>query len=75
MDSSDSSDVIMSDRRLTVREIANIVGIRKFSIQRILTNELKMLQVWEVGLVSSEGQINVTPYFQSHFNFIAGNLT
>ena len=46
-DSSDSSDVIMSDRRSTVREIANIVGISKFSIQRILTNELKMLQVYE----------------------------
>ena len=44
--SSDSSDVIMSDRRPTVREIANIVGISKFSIQRILTNELKMLQVY-----------------------------
>ena len=46
-DSSDSSDVIMSDRGLTVREIANIVGISKFSIQRILTKKLKMLQVRE----------------------------
>ena len=39
------SDVIRSERRLTVREIADIMGIRKSSVQRILTLELKMSRV------------------------------
>ena len=36
------SDVIRGNRRLTVREIADIMGISKSSVQRILTLELKM---------------------------------
>ena len=39
------SDVIRGDRRLTVREIADIMGISKSSVQRILTHELKMSRV------------------------------
>lgn len=41
------SDDIMSYQWLTVREIANIVDISKFSTQRILTIQLKMSRVCE----------------------------
>ena len=51
------SDVIRGDRRLTVREISNIVGISKSSIQRLLTIELKMPRVcarWVPRLLKDE---------------------
>ena len=51
------SDVIRGDRRLTVRETADIMGISKSSVKRILTLELKMSQVcvrWVPGRLTND---------------------
>ena len=63
------SDVIRGDRRLTVREIVDIMGISKSSVQRILTLELKMSLVcarW-VPRRLTDDEIHVMYWIPKHF--------